>query len=137
MLYCNSTIDYTDVLIVDTKCKKRILRTWTITEWWCSTAVQKFMSMQTIDIVDSTAPVIPAQNDITVSTETRSCSATLLLPTLNITDNCTAVYKVYVNAYLNGQPSGFVNANGGTITLVSGIHTITYSALDEIGRAHV
>lgn len=134
MLYCNSTIDYTDVLIVNTKCKKRILRTWMITEWWCSTAVQKFVSMQTIDIVDTTAPVIPVQADITVTTETRSCSATLLLPRLNITDNCTEVYKVYVNAYLNGVPSGYINGNGGSITLVSGIHTITYSALDECGN---
>ncbi len=134
MLYCNSTIDYTDVLIVNTKCKKRILRTWMITEWWCSTAVQKFVSMQTIDIVDTTAPVIPVQSDITVTTETRSCSATVLLPQLNITDNCTAVYKVYVNAYLNGDPSGYINGNGGSITLESGIHTITYSALDECGN---
>ena len=134
MLYCNSTIDYTDVLIVNTKCKKRILRTWMITEWWCSTAVQKFVSMQTIDIVDTTAPVIPVQSDITVTTETRSCSATVLLPQLNITDNCTAVYRVYVNAYLNGDPSGYINGNGGSITLESGIHTITYSALDECGN---
>lgn len=134
MLYCNSTIDYTDVLIVNTKCKKRILRTWMITEWWCSTAVQKFVSMQTIDIVDTTAPVIPVQSDITVTTETRSCSATILLPRLVIDDNCTEVYKVYVNAYLNGVPSGYINGNGGSITLVSGIHTITYSALDECGN---
>ena len=134
MLYCNSTIDYTDVLIVNTKCKKRILRTWTITEWWCSTAVQKFMSMQTIDIVDTTAPVIPAQADITVTTQTRSCSASVSLPRLNITDNCTEVYKVYVNAYLNGLPSGYINGNGGSIELEAGIHTITYSALDECGN---
>jgi HYR domain/Dockerin type I domain len=134
MLYCNSTIDYTDVLIVDTKCKKRILRTWSITEWWCSTAVSKFVSMQTIDIVDTTAPVIPAQDDITVTTQTRSCSATVLLPALTITDNCTAVYKVYVNAYLDGVPTGYINGNGGSITLVSGVHTITYSALDECGN---
>jgi hypothetical protein len=134
MIYCNATIDYTDVLVIDTKCKKRILRTWMITEWWCSTAVQKFISMQIIDIVDTIPPVIPSLDNIIVTTETRSCSATVLLPTLNITDNCTEVYNVFVNVSLNGVPSGYIGGNGGSITLVSGTHTITYSAIDECGN---
>jgi len=134
MLYCNALIDYTDVLLVNTKCKKRILRTWSITEWWCSTAVTLFISMQVIDIVDDEAPVIPQQTDITVTTGTRSCSAAVLLPQLMITDNCTDVYKVYVNARQNGVPSGYVNGNGGLLNLGVGIHTITYSALDECGN---
>lgn len=134
MIYCNATIDYTDVLLIDTKCKKRILRTWMITEWWCSTAVQKFVGMQIINIVDTIAPVIPTLPDITLTTASRSCSATILLPSLNITDNCTEVYHVYVNASSNGIASGYISGNGGSITLPSGIHTITYSALDECGN---
>ncbi len=130
MVYCNSTIDYRDQLILSTSCKTRIMRTWTITEWWCSQTVQKFIAVQLIDIVDDVAPVIPQQQDITVTTQTRSCTGLVSLPQLNITDNCNALYHVYINATLDGQPSGYVDGNGGTMQLGVGEHTITYSALD-------
>lgn len=131
MLYCNAVIDYVDDLLVDTDCKKRIRRVWTISEWWCSTMNPIFVGAQIIDIVDEIAPVIPVQADITVTTQTRSCSAAVQLPTLNITDNCNKVYRVYVNAYNGGIPSGYVNGNGGLIELGVGTHTITYTAFDN------
>ncbi|MBK9736995.1 MAG: HYR domain-containing protein [Saprospiraceae bacterium] len=134
MVYCNSIIDYTDVLIVDTKCKKKIMRTWAITEWWCSTAVQKFLSIQIIDIIDDIAPVIPQLPHITVTTQTRSCSASVDLPKLTITDNCNVVYKVFINATLAGIPSGYVDGNGGKMELGVGTHTIEYTAIDECGN---
>jgi hypothetical protein len=134
VLYCNAVIDYTDDLLIDTDCKKRIRRTWTITEWWCSTSVQLFLGIQMIDIIDETAPVIPQQSNIQVTTQSRSCTASVLLPTLVITDNCNDVYKVYVNAN-DGNPSGFVNGNGGLIDLEVGTHTITYTAFDECSNS--
>lgn len=134
MLYCNATIDYTDQLVVDTDCKKRILRTWSITEWWCSTSVSLFSGMQTIDIVDEIAPTIPQQTNLVVTTQTRSCSAEVVLPKLDIKDNCNKVYKVYVNAN-DGNPSGYVNGNGGTMELGVGAHSITYTAFDNCGNS--
>ena len=134
MVYCNSTIDYTDQLVVNTKCKTRILRTWSITEWWCSTAVTKFVSMQLIDIIDDVAPVIPQQANSTVTTQTRSCSAAVTLPKLSITDNCNVVYRVYINAVSEGLPTGYINTNGGKMDLGVGTHTVTYTAIDDCGN---
>ena len=130
MLYCNAYIDYKDEILVDTDCKKRIRRSWTIYEWWCSTMNPIFIGVQMIDIVDETAPIIPVQNNITVTTQTRSCTAAVQLPKLDITDNCNKVYRVYVNAN-NGSPSGYVNGNGGLMELAVGTHTITYTAFDN------
>jgi hypothetical protein len=135
MIYCNSTIDYTDQLVTDTKCKKRIFRTWSITEWWCSTTVPIFVGMQLIDIIDDVAPNIPGLENITVTTQTRSCSAAVQLPKLSITDNCNDIYKVYINATLDGEPSGYVGANGGLIELSVGTHSVTYSAFDVCGNS--
>ncbi len=134
MTFCNATIDYTDQLILDTPCKKRILRTWTITEWWCSTAISYNLPPQFIDVIDNVAPVIPQVADITVTTQTRSCDAAVQLPNLNITDNCTLVYNVYVNATLDGQAVGYVEGNGGLLTLAVGVNEITYTAIDECGN---
>lgn len=134
MTFCNATIDYTDQLILDTPCKKRILRTWTITEWWCSTAISYNLPPQFINIIDNVAPMIPDVADITVTTQTRSCDADVQLPNLSITDNCTDVYNIFVNARLNGQAVGYIGGNGGLMTLAVGVNEITYTAIDECGN---
>jgi hypothetical protein len=134
MTFCNATIDYTDQLVLDTPCKKRILRTWTITEWWCSTAISYNLPPQFINIIDNVAPVIPDVADITVTTQTRSCDAAVQLPNLSITDNCTDVYNIFVNARLNGQAVGYIGGNGGLMTLAVGVNEITYTAIDECGN---
>jgi hypothetical protein len=131
---CNGAITYNDQLILNTPCKKRIIRTWSITEWWCSTTVIYNMPFQIIDILDTIPPAIPTVADITVTTKTRSCDAYVILPALNITDNCTEVKLVVVNATLNGVPSGTVNGNGGLIKLSVGTHRIEYTAIDVCGN---
>jgi hypothetical protein len=134
MVFCNAVIDYTDFLLIDTKCKKRIMRTWAITEWWCSSAIVYNMPPQFIDIVDELAPVIPPVANYIVTTQTRSCDALVQLPELNITDNCTAVYRVFVNITRDGNPVGFIDSNGGPATLGVGVNIVTYTALDECGN---
>ncbi|MBK9257004.1 MAG: HYR domain-containing protein [Saprospiraceae bacterium] len=131
---CNGALTYKDQLVVNTPCKKQIVRTWSITEWWCSTTVIYNMPFQIIDIVDTIAPVIPQLIDITVTTQTKSCDALVSFPTLNITDNCNELKLVNINASLDGSPSGFVNSNGGSLKLTVGKHRITYTALDVCGK---
>ncbi len=134
MTFCNASIDYEDRLIIDTPCKKRILRTWTISEWWCSTAIVYNMPPQFIDIIDNVAPIIPQLSDITVTTQSRSCDAAVSLPKLNITDNCTLLYHIYINATLDGAAVGTLDGNGGLMKLGVGNNQITYTALDECGN---
>jgi hypothetical protein len=131
MVFCNSLIDYIDQPIVQSGCKTKILRTWTITEWWCSTSVKKVMGMQMIDILDTTGPSIPQVNSYTITTSSRKCATEVTLPALNITDNCNEVYNVYVNI----SPSGYLPTNGGKIELSAGSHSITYTAFDNCGNA--
>lgn len=134
MVYCNALIDYTDVLLIDTPCKKRIMRTWEITEWWCSTAVNHFISMQMIDIVDSTAPMIPKQDNAVYTTDSRSCDATIELPRLDISDNCSGVKTTVINVTQTGTAVGFLGSNGGSITLPVGTNDVVYTATDSCGN---
>ncbi len=131
MQYCNALIDYTDDIIIQTDCKTRIRRTWKITEWWCSTSVEIFVGVQMIDIVDERGPEIPQVANITLTTQSRSCNAIVNLPALNIIDSCNTVSRVFVNASNTSGPTGFVNANGGTLELGVGSHVVTYTAFDN------
>jgi len=131
MLFCNAIIDYTDVLLVDIPCKTRIRRTWRVIEWWCSQTVERFIAVQLIEILDETAPVIPAVADMTVTTQTRSCEALVALPVLNITDNCNTIKSVYINVTTDGLPSGYLGSNGGNLEFAVGEHEVTYTAFDR------
>jgi hypothetical protein len=135
MQYCNALIDYTDEPMIETDCKTRVRRTWKITEWWCSTSVEIFVGVQMIDIVDEKGPVIPAVASSTLTTQSRSCTAKVALPVLNIIDSCNSVSRVYVNASNADGPSGYVNGNGGTMELGVGTHSITYTAFDNCSNS--
>lgn len=135
MQYCNALIDYTDEVMIESDCKTRVRRTWKITEWWCSTSVEIFVGFQMIDIVDEQGPVMPQVANSTHTTQSRSCNARIALPVLNITDACNSVNRVYVNASNADGPTGFVNANGGTLELGVGTHTITYTAFDNCSNS--
>ncbi|MBK8054665.1 MAG: HYR domain-containing protein [Saprospiraceae bacterium] len=136
MLYCSAIIDYEDQEALWTDCKKRILRVWTITEWWCNTSVKIPVGMQIIDIIDDIKPSIPQLSDMTISTESKSCKGRLVLDALNITDNCNPSQNVIINAVREGSllPTGVINGNGGTMLLDTGWHIVTYKALDKCGN---
>ncbi|MBK8516452.1 MAG: HYR domain-containing protein [Saprospiraceae bacterium] len=133
MVYCNAAVDYEDRLILASSCKTRISRTWTITEWHCDSVKIIPIGVQMFDIIDDVAPVIPQLPFATFSTQTRSCTGLVTFPTLNITDNCNSIYKVFINA-TQGGPSGYIDGNGGTMVLALGAHSITYTAIDACGN---
>ncbi|MFZ1705252.1 MAG: HYR domain-containing protein [Saprospiraceae bacterium] len=138
MQFCNATIDYEDVLLISSPCKTKIRRTWKIYEWHCSGLEIFFIGLpQMIDIVDDTAPVIPIVNDMILTTNTKSCSATAQLPNLNITDNCNSLKSIIINAYNNGAPVGTLNTNGGFMELPVGDNGIEYTAIDICGNSSV
>jgi hypothetical protein len=137
MQYCNAVIDYTDEVLFESPCKTRIMRTWHIYEWWCGGTVKHPLPgqpaiRQMIDIVDDEAPVIPQEKNSVVTTQSRSCTGRVELPTLNITDNCNAFHSIYINAVdsTTNEPTGTVNGNGGVLMLGVGTHKITYTAID-------
>lgn len=131
MLFCNATIDYEDLILYDTPCKKRLLRTWKIYEWHCTGLVTHVIGLpQIIDILDTTPPVIPVVDDQLLTTRTKACSATAQLPQLNITDNCNQIKSVIVNVYNDGSPVGTLPTNGGVLELPVGVNVVDYQAID-------
>ena len=136
MLFCNASIDYEDVIIFDTSCKKKIRRTWKIYEWHCGNLETFFIGLpQMIDIIDNTPPVIPPVNDMLLTTRTKSCSALAQLPQLNITDNCNTVKLVNVNVTNGGLAVGHLSSNGGELELPVGTNEVVYQAIDFCGNA--
>jgi hypothetical protein len=135
---CNGNLDYEDRLVLNTKCKKMIQRIWRIQEWHCDTLVTlTSLPPQLIQIIDTLGPAIPVLGSDSITTQSRSCTGRLVLPRLNITDNCTSAYKVFVNAVdtTTKLPSGFVDGNGGSMELNVGVHAITYTAIDECANS--
>ena len=124
-VFCNAYSSYSDEVLIDDGCTKKIMRTFIIGEWNCnSTNEEKIFQM--IDISDDQAPTIVKPSDMTVSTATFSCSASVVLPEVDVSDICNTL-EVDV-AY----PGGFLdNQNGGLVALPVGVHIVTYTAYDK------
>ncbi len=128
-IFCNGYSTYEDQILLDDGCTKKIMRKFTIGEWHCS-STNEVEIFQMIDIVDGQAPTVTAPNDMTVSTATLNCSASVALPAAAVADDCNAV-TVDI-AY----PDGFIdNQNGGLAVLPVGVHIVTYTVYDACGNS--
>lgn len=124
--YCNILVTYHDVEFPITNCKEKIMRTWTVREWWCSQEIVE-TSIQVIEIVDVEGPEIICPADLTVTTSSNSCSAGVFLAPADVDDNCNDIKRVDVV-----YPGGFLgDSNGGFVELPVGDNLVTYTAYDE------
>ncbi|MBK7811315.1 MAG: T9SS type A sorting domain-containing protein [Saprospiraceae bacterium] len=123
---CNVSTNYEDAVLINTSCKKKILRMWRIVEWWCGTAVIKTHA-QTIEIADTEAPHIHCPYDIEASTNLGyNCLSRVYLPPIEIEDNCQDSFRVDIL-----YPGGILqNQNGGYIDLEVGVNIVTYRVYD-------
>ncbi len=125
---CSVVAVYNDEEILMSNCVRKIVRTWTIFEWTCSNNLP-ITYMQTIEVQDDTEPEIICPADMTVASGGVSCTASVVLPSADLYDICSDKEDIVVDIT---YPDGFIdNANGGAVTLSSGINTITYTAYDE------
>lgn len=124
---CNFVVDYEDIDLGETACKRKILRTWRVREWWCNGEVVRTMP-QWITMIDTTGPVITKHAyDMHASTSNRSCEATVILPSIEAADACHSVVRIDVE-----YPGGILrNQNGGKVSLPVGIDTIIYRVFDN------
>lgn len=127
---CNVSTNYEDAVLINTSCKKKILRMWRIVEWWCGTAVVK-THPQTIEIADTEAPHFHCPYDFEASTNLGyNCLSRVYLPPLHIEDNCQDSFSVDIL-----YPGGIVqNQNGGYIELEVGVNVVTYRVYDACGN---
>ena len=64
----------------------KVVREWVAVEWCTGEIVHH---TQIIKVLDTTDPVIGTIQDVTISTDIWGCSATLDLPVISVSDNCT------------------------------------------------
>lgn len=123
--FCSFGIDYTDQVVQPNGCVQKIMRTWTAFEWWCGQAIVE-TSIQEINIADQLAPVFAAPANITVTTNTGSCFATVNLPAVAPIDDCSEMFEVDIQ-----YPGGFLNnSNGGNVDFSLGESLVTYTVYD-------
>ncbi len=123
---CNLLVTYEDTPLPPIGCTQKIMRMWTVLEWSCSNPQRINEFIQMIEITDSDGPSITCPANMTSSTNSSTCEATVLLPAAVVSDNCSAV-TVDIS-----YPGGFINdTNGGLAQLPVGENMITYTAYDE------
>jgi hypothetical protein len=122
---CNSVIQYTDVEIPSTGCRRKFLRTFEVTEWWCN-GDNSVGSIQQIEIVDDVAPTVTCPSDFTVTTND-DCAGSVVLPAIEAVDECGDNGVIVSVDY----PLGFLNSNGGPAMLEVGNNLVRYIVADS------
>jgi len=120
---CNAVLTYTDIEIPNVPCKRKIIRTWDVREWWCT---QEFTNgnIQLIEIIDDQAPVFNCPNDFSVSTD-YDCGGRVLLDPVDAYDECNSELSYSIRSGTN-----VINTNGGYIDLNLGTNFLTYTVKD-------
>ncbi len=128
--FCNLFVSFSDVKFPEIKCVTKIMRTWQVIEWSCDSSVETYN--QLIEISDKVGPVMTCPTKLVYSTSGHTCGATVVLPTVPMTDNCSANLHATVE-----YPNGFLDTNGGLVTLPVGCHTVTYTGYDNCHNSSV
>ncbi|HNE63430.1 MAG TPA: T9SS type A sorting domain-containing protein [Saprospiraceae bacterium] len=125
-LPCNLRVTYEDVDFGEINCVRKVMRTWTVREWWCNTEIVR-NSTQLIIVTDQNGPVITHHPyDFKATTVSNGCYANVNLPSIEATDMCHDKLRVDVV-----YPGGFLqNKNGGLVSLPVGEDTIIYRVYD-------
>ncbi len=126
-VYCNVGVDYSDFLVTEFGCVKKIMRTWTVYEAWCTVGVVEQFT-QTIEIVDTFNPDVTCPDDFEVSSDGGlGCTASEILALPIITDDCSTEFEIDIS-----YPGGFIdNATKDTVvTLDAGVSEIIYTVYD-------
>lgn len=128
---CNTYVDYEDeVLTFGNNCEVTIKRTWTIQNWDCSVDNSRVIG-QLFTVIDTTAPIVLCPSDVTMSAGGINCEAEVIIPALDILDACNPD-EIRVDIT---YPGGFAeDTDSLSITLSSGVHTISYAIYDVCGN---
>lgn len=116
---CLIDVFYNDVTIPDCDGNYTVARTWTVYDNCTGNSIEQ---LQVIRVTDTTAPDLTCPQDVTVSTDFTSCSATFSLPAFTATDACSE-NLTYGSAWNFGS-------NQSVYEVSPGAHTLTLSATD-------
>ncbi|MGE5355239.1 MAG: SdrD B-like domain-containing protein [Deltaproteobacteria bacterium] len=126
--FCEVTVGYNDFIAASNDCYKKIIRTWHVFENCEDITFDNIIThIQIIEIHDLIPPIPELPDNFTVTTDGYNCSALVNIPSLNIKDNCSTMFKVNIN-----YPGGFLeNSNGGSVRLYEGKNHIRYTIYDQ------
>lgn len=131
---CNLVVDFEDQVLPEIACVTKIMRTWTIYEWSCDSPQRSYSMLQMIEIADTEGPVFECPGDLEFSTNSHDCEATVLLPSVNPTDNCDDNFTYNITFSQDGFPLGYLDTNGGLAQLPVGTSLVQYLVYDECGN---
>lgn len=124
---CKITVDYTDQVLNICDGTYKILRTWTALDC-CTNATRT--DMQLIKVGDAEGPTVTCPAAATIGTDGSGCSATVVLPTLSVSDNCSGTISVKIFS-----PFGTFTTNGVTVANVpEGTYIFNYRFTDACGN---
>ncbi len=125
-IICNGYADFEDKLMPgSTSCVTKILRTFTVGEWWCGGTNERTYK-QLIEIVDFDGPEVTCPANMTISTSSFECSASVSVPLPAALDSCNNDLS-----YNLGTPVGdYEDYNGQSFDLGVGVHTLQYAVYD-------
>jgi len=152
---CSIGWTYTDAKITVCDGTYKILRTWSAVDWCAGTSTTH---TQIIKVLDDQGPSISCPANLTVSTDPFACCATIDLPDVIISDNCSRINNISgmviaidpstfdtIGMYqFGGNLTSFPGNNlwnpdtlgafGVTPCLPQGTHTVIYQAEDDCGN---
>ncbi|MBP7273032.1 MAG: T9SS type A sorting domain-containing protein [Saprospiraceae bacterium] len=138
---CLYSANFNDLFFDNCGTLKKIQRIWTVMDW-CNTNSQQIYSNvsdpQIIKIVDVTPPVVSAiTSNATITYPINfSCNATVMLPAITATDDCTATANLKVTVSAPGIGT-FITTVGASViftNVTTGTHTFTYRVEDQCGN---
>ena len=106
----------------------RIERTWTVVEE-CTSFFDE--QMQVILVSDNQGPVLtcPDPTALTYTSDAGDCGATIALPTITATDNCSSIINYSVSSSYGATDFSAVSG------VIPGVYTVQYQAVDECGNS--
>ena len=127
---CNGYAAFEDeILPGSTKCVTKIMRTFSIGEWWCSQTNQR-QFVQLIEVVDFTGPMVSCPSDLTISTSNYTCEGFSSFDLPTVSDACNGD-DIRIDLSAPTSLSGFMkDYKGGIISLPVGINELTYHVYD-------
>ncbi len=129
---CNIGVTFTDQEYPLCGGSQKIVRTWVIVDWcpYETGLTTTAAYLQIITLADTAGPSFTCPEDMTVNADQGSCGATVLLPAVDVTDNCSD-YTIEIIT-----PAGNITENGGLTpdVLGLGVHSVAYVATDACGN---
>ncbi|MBK7407706.1 MAG: hypothetical protein IPJ40_06255 [Saprospirales bacterium] len=128
---CAISAYYADLTFPGCGATQKMIRTWTVWDACLPSTpgVNPLTYTQAIWVVDDEPPVIVCPVEITANLLSISCDGPVELPSLEASDNCSAI------SFSVETPAGFIAGNGGVLEgLVPGPYAVVYKATDACGN---